>query len=238
MQNKHIKFCGLKFDGLVKKDLLTNEDRTTFVVTANAQIIDLAWRSEEYRAALRSGVLTFDGQVPYLLARLLNPHINFEKISGSDLVYDVIRQAAKDGSSIYFLGGSEQSNAQAVSRVRKEFGVTVAGAAPYVQADGACGDDVMAEISKINAKYVFVALGAPKQEFWINRNLEELNQLGVKLVIGVGGSIDFLSNKFTRAPVVVQKLCLEGVYRLWQDPTWERVRRLFVSVRLFRHVFR
>jgi N-acetylglucosaminyldiphosphoundecaprenol N-acetyl-beta-D-mannosaminyltransferase len=238
MQRDYIDFCGLRFDGLDRDRLLNAGDKTTFVVTANAQIIDLAWSDRSYRKVLQSGTLTFDGQVPYLMARILNPGVRFQKISGSDLVYDVIRKAAVAGETIFFFGGSEHSNQLARQRVREQYGIAVEGCSPKVHADGSCEEDVIGQIAASNASYVFVALGAPKQEVWTQRNLDALNRLGVKLVIGCGGSIDFLANRFRRAPSVVQKMCLEGVYRLMQDPTPARLRRLGVSLRLFRHVFR
>jgi N-acetylglucosaminyldiphosphoundecaprenol N-acetyl-beta-D-mannosaminyltransferase len=68
---------------------------------------------------------------------------------------------------------------------------------------------------------VFVALGAPKQELWIERALEEI---GPAVAIGVGASLDFLAGRVRRAPAFMSKAGLEWVYRLAQEPRrlWRR----------------
>lgn len=72
------------------------------------------------------------------------------------------------------------------------------------------------------ADILFVAFGAPKQEFWISENLDKIP---VKVAIGVGGAFDYLSGKIPRAPLIVQKLGLEWLFRLVVQP-WRIKRQL------------
>ena len=78
---------------------------------------------------------------------------------------------------------------------------------------------VVAKIRESGAKLLFVAITSPKKENFINRRKE---QLGVNFVMGVGGTFDVVAGKVRRAPVFIQKLGMEWLYRLCQEP-----RRLF-----------
>ncbi|MEG1500691.1 MAG: WecB/TagA/CpsF family glycosyltransferase, partial [Clostridiales bacterium] len=70
---------------------------------------------------------------------------------------------------------------------------------------------IVEEINVLHPDVVFVALGAPKQEFWISNHLQELN---TSVLIGVGGSFDVMAGRVKRAPVFMQKLQLEWLWRL------------------------
>jgi len=79
---------------------------------------------------------------------------------------------------------------------------------------------ILEHIRRERPQLLFVALGAPRQEEWIARNLPELP---VNLAMGVGGSLDVLSGKVKRAPLFWQKLNLEWLYRLLSQPKrWRR----------------
>ena len=80
---------------------------------------------------------------------------------------------------------------------------------------------VIEDIRRSGADLVLVALGAPRQELWIRRCL---GKLGAKVVIGVGGLLDFYSGRIPRAPRWIRKLGMEWCYRLYQEPRrlWRR----------------
>ena len=79
------------------------------------------------------------------------------------------------------------------------------------------------KIDDSKADFLFVAYGAPKQEIWISRNLKKLET--VKVAVGVGGAFDFVAGKRKRAPKWMQKIGLEWLYRLLQQPT--RIKRIY-----------
>lgn len=80
-------------------------------------------------------------------------------------------------------------------------------------------------IKKIKPDLVFVALGAPAQEEWIIEHIGLLEQNGAKIAMAVGGSFDFIFDKVSRAPVFMQKMGLEWLWRLIKQP-WRRRRQL------------
>ena len=80
-------------------------------------------------------------------------------------------------------------------------------------------------IEKLKPELVFVALGAPAQERWIVEHAEFLEKNGAKLAMAVGGSFDFIFDKVSRAPLLIQKIGLEWLWRLIKQP-WRRHRQV------------
>jgi N-acetylglucosaminyldiphosphoundecaprenol N-acetyl-beta-D-mannosaminyltransferase len=64
-----------------------------------------------------------------------------------------------------------------------------------------------------------------------------LSKIGVKYIVGCGGTFDFVANKIKRAPVFIQKIGLEGVYRFLQEPNKVRYKRLFDSFKFFKYIW-
>ena len=85
-------------------------------------------------------------------------------------------------------------------------------------------DAICIDISRSGAKVLFVGLGVPKQEYWLEENLVKT---GATVGMGIGGTMDVISGKLTRAPRIWQKLCLEWLYRTIQEPwRWRRILKL------------
>ena len=80
----------------------------------------------------------------------------------------------------------------------------------------------MKQFNNATIDILFVAFGAPKQEFWINENL---NKIPVKIAIGVGGAFDHISGKVPRAPLIIRRLGMEWLFRLIVQP-WRFKRQL------------
>ena len=84
-------------------------------------------------------------------------------------------------------------------------------------------ENLLKKINEKNPDIIFVALGGLKQEKWIDVNLKNLPS--VKLAMGIGGAFDFISGKIKRAPLVMRKLGLEWLFRLFLEP--RRIKRIF-----------
>lgn len=93
--------------------------------------------------------------------------------------------------------------------------------------------DLFTVIKKLQPEVVFVALGAPHQENWIIENKSLLESSGIRLAMAVGGTFDMLLGKVTRAPKWMQKIGLEWLFRLYQEPwRWRRQAKLMQFVKL------
>ncbi len=236
-----MKYCNLNINLTNKKELFEiDSNKTKCIVTLNAQIIRLANTNKKLFDFVNRNYATIDGQVPLKIARLVDKRFKqVEKLSGSEIVYDFCEYAKKNNMKIYFLGGKEDSNKQAVKNVKEKYGIEVDGYSPSYE-DYPFSEkfvkDCMSHIKKSKPDIIFVGFGAPKQEFFMNDNLDELTKCGVKFAIGSGGTVDFVSGKVKRAPEKVSKMGLEGVYRLFKEFNKARFKRIIYSFGFFKYV--
>ncbi len=93
--------------------------------------------------------------------------------------------------------------------------------------------ELLERITQLQPDIVFVALGAPYQESWIVENKKVLQESGVRLAMVVGGSFDVLLGKVARSPIWMQKVGLEWLFRLYQEPwRWRRQLNLLVFLKM------
>jgi N-acetylglucosaminyldiphosphoundecaprenol N-acetyl-beta-D-mannosaminyltransferase len=153
----------------------------------------------------------------------------FEKLSGSDTVYDFCKLAQKNNYKIFFLGGKEDSNKLAVQKIKERYNIQIEGYSPDFENypfserfNSLC----MEKIMLFKPDILFVGFGAPKQEYWIDDHILRLSELGVKYAVGSGGTFEFVAGTIKRAPAFIQKIGLEGLYRFFQEPNKMRLKRL------------
>jgi N-acetylglucosaminyldiphosphoundecaprenol N-acetyl-beta-D-mannosaminyltransferase len=242
-------FCNINFNLKNKSDLfkVVDNQKTKLIITANAQFIVQANTSERFFKVLNDNYVTFDGRIPYITAKLFNlfnvnsEKVNFEKLSGSDIIYDFCAFAKENNYKIFFLGGNSESNKIAVKNVRSEYDIIISGYSPdfenYPFSDK-FNSSCLEKIMDFKPEIIFVGFGAPKQEFWLDDHIEIFSKIGVKYAIGCGGTFDFLSKKIKRTPIFLQKIGLEGLYRFFQEPNKMRFKRLIVSLKFFKYIWR
>ena len=209
------------------RGMILSPKGTRLVATVNALAMDEAVHDAEYHAILRRSAMVLSDGVGLLWGlRFLGMPIQ-ERVTGIDFAEQLCRMAAVEGWPVYFLG-SRGNTAQSCSRAlaAKYPGLVVAGAR-----DGYFGMDdptVADAVLNSGAKILFVAMGIPRQEKWVFRHAD---RLGSVLAVGVGGAFDVLSGQLKRAPLLMQKIGLEWLYRLCQEPhRWKKDLKLFVFV--------
>ncbi|MGZ3790405.1 MAG: WecB/TagA/CpsF family glycosyltransferase [Bacteriovorax sp.] len=237
-----IRFAGINFLGLKKSDLLNEDIHLKFVTTLNAEIIVKANEDPEFKKIIDQSLCTFDGQIPYLLAKIKYPKHDFQKISGSDFIYQVCEFAQERKQKIYLLGGKSDSNAIAIEKIKEKYsGVHVDGFSPTFSPYPFTSElnlEIREKIQQFSPHYLFVGFGAGKQEMWIHDNIHFLSKVGVRLVVGSGGTFEFVSGVIKRAPYIIQKMGGEGIYRLIAEPKFFRLKRLVTSLRIFLYLGR
>lgn len=236
-----IKFANITFNGLLKKDLFRNSNKIKFIIPTNAELIVKAQSNEKFQKIISKNFATFDGQIPYYFAKKQNPNIKIEKISGSDLIYEFCDFAKKNSKSIFLLGGLETSNAISIIKLRNNYEIKIDGYSPVHKPypfEKEHNKVILDEIKKFRPDILFVGFGAMKQEFWIEEHKKELEEIGVSWVIGSGGTFEFVAGNIKRAPKFMQKIGMEGLWRLVYEPKWFRVKRLLISLLIFKYIWR
>lgn len=184
-----------------------------FIVAVNPEKIMKASKDRDFRDLLNSASIQIPDGVGILIAsRLCGGGIK-HRVTGIDLMMNLFRLASESGYRVYMLGAAPGVARKAAQRIRTLYpGVAVSGFN-----DGYFGDDkdIVERISNSHADMLFVAMGSPKQEYWIARNIEKL---GVPLLMGVGGSFDVLCGSVKRAPGLFRRAGAEWLYRLIREP--------------------
>lgn len=193
------------------------EAHPRYIVTPNAEIAYAALRDAELRDALNGADMVLpDGVGVVKAARKLGRPLP-ERVPGVEFGQNLIPRMAARGKRLYLLGAKPGVAEEAAGRLRREHpGLTVCGARDgYFQDDA----EVLADIAQTKPDVIFVCLGAPKQEQWMRRNLDNV---GPALMLGLGGTMDILAGRARRAPAVFRKLGLEWLYRVAHPSRWKR----------------
>lgn len=188
------------------------------VFTPNSEIVQMCIDDPALYTVVNSATLTVpDGIGIIKAARILGTPMK-EKVAGVDLGRRVLDFCAHDGHSVYFLGGKPGVAEAAASRMIKEYpGLHICGMHDgYFEKSGAENDAIVQSIEKSGARVLYVCLGAPAQEKWICENREKMP--GVRIFLGLGGSLDVYAGMVKRAPRIFIQLGLEWFYRLLSDP--------------------
>jgi len=209
------------------RGILSAGKGTKLVCTVNALGMEEAVRDGEYHGILkRSAMVLSDGVGLLWGLRFLGMPIQ-ERVTGIDFAEQLCRMAAAEGWPVYFLGsrGKTAQTCAAVMGARYP-GLVVAGAR-----DGFFDIDdpsVADAVANSGARVLFVAMGIPRQEKWVARHAA---RLGNVLAVGVGGAFDVLSGNLKRAPRFMQKIGLEWLFRMCQEPSrWKKNLGLIVFV--------
>ena len=196
-----------------------------FVVTPNVDHVCLCYHNPRFREAYSRAFLHFTDGTPVLwAARLFGEEIP-EKLSGSDMLPVLSEWAAMQGYSIFLLGGTPGTADKSAEVLRERFpGLRIAGVncPPYgFEDDPRKIQEVIDHLRAARPDICFVGLGAPKQELFMNHYRDAA---GVPVMMGVGGSFDFVAGRTRRAPGWIQDLGVEWLWRLSMDPRrlWRR----------------
>jgi len=210
-----MKILGVKVDNLSLDEVLNKVDgflednKQHYITTPNPEFLVKAQKDKEFKKILNNADLSIPDGVGLVFASLLSNEKIKERIAGVDLMKAICKKAAKKSWPIFLFGAGPGVAEKAGEKLRRKYKGL--------------------EISENNPAIFFVALGAPKQEKWIDENLKKMPN--VKLAVGVGGSFDFISGNIKRAPQFIRLLGLEWLWRLILQP-W-RIKRILNAVIIF-----
>ncbi|WP_311407887.1 WecB/TagA/CpsF family glycosyltransferase [Liquorilactobacillus uvarum] len=215
----HINILGTNFTKITNQELLNQlkKDSTLhknrFVVTANPEIVLFARQNKKYASILNTAdYTTADGIGIIKGAKILGRPLP-ERVTGYDTLLSLLKFANEQKKRVFFLGAKPLVINKLIDKIKQNYpNLIIAG-----QHDGYFKDEasIVQEIKQSSPDFVFVALGFPKQEFFINH----YRQSSPAIWMGVGGSFDVLAGITKRAPLFWQKHHIEWLYRLLQEPS-------------------
>jgi len=203
------------YDELIKK-LFTRIDNKekSLVVAINPEKLMKAKEDQSLKDLLNRAEFQIPDGIGVILASKLNKGNIKSRVTGIDMMDRIVREAARTGKSIFLYGakpGVAESAAEALKFTYAS--LQIAGTQDGYEKDN---ETVIQKINEAKPDILFVAMGSPRQEEWIEANRDKLYP---SLYQGVGGSFDVLAGNVKRAPEFFQKTGLEWFYRLAKEPS-------------------
>lgn len=224
MERNTVKLQGFSIDTFTFVEALDYaSSHAGQIVTINPEIIAGASKNPELSDIIKNAELVVPDGIGVEIGLKILGH-NVRRIAGIEFGRALVDKMA--GEPVAFIGAKPEIVHKAVENLKNEVGNLDA---VYVQ-DGYFKDveRVLTELTEKHPRLVLVALGSPKQEFFIN---EAKKRLPDALFIGLGGSFDVWSGVVERAPEIYQKMGLEWLYRTVKEP--QRFKRIFPALPLF-----
>lgn len=224
---------GVQYDNITMDEAITlarrflTGSKTAYCVTPNAEMAYEALHNADFRTVLNSADLVLpDGAGVVLGAKILKTPLK-QKVAGIEFAQDMLPIYEELGSRLYLLGSKPGVAELAAEKMRQTHTrLCICGTA-----DGYFKDEAEAvrKINEADADVLYVCLGVPKQEYFMYRHR---NDLKVRLMAGLGGTLDGIAGTVKRAPRWMIRLQLEWLYRLIREP-----RRFGRMLRLPKFVF-
>ena len=194
------------------------------VYTPNPEFVMLAQDDEAFRKILNEADLVVPDGIGVVIGSKIKKTPLPERVPGYDLAQNTMKEAVKEGYKYYFFGGKPGVAEEAAVKMRETYpGIQIVGTRNgYFKPEDEA--EIIADINASGANILFVCLGAPKQEKWIEANKHLMPH--IRVAMGLGGSLDEMAGRVKRAPMIYQKLGLEWFYRLLKEPT--RFKRMLV----------
>lgn len=188
-----------------------------YVCISNVHTTVTAYRDEKYRAVQNGSALSLPDGKPLSIVQRHRGYENAGRVPGPDLMPEIFALSEKKGYRHYFYG-SKQSTLDALKErlLEKYPKLNIVGmySPPFRALTEEEDQEAVERINAVKPDFIWVGLGAPKQEIWMAEHENRVH--GVML--GVGAGFDFHAGTIKRAPKWMQELCMEWLYRISQDP--------------------
>ena len=202
---------------LLSKDI--DSGRSIELFFLNAHCFNLAQKDREYFDILNSCDYLLNDGIGIKIASKIEKLVLKKNLNGTDFIPEIAEMASKKGYKIFLLGAKDGIAEEAAVKLKEKFeGLQIAG----VHSGYGLDESVLEMINNSKADILIAGMGVPMQEKWIRENKSKLGS--VKLFVGGGAILDFLSQRIRRAPLLMRKIGLEWLFRLCLEPgrLWRR----------------
>ena len=191
--------------------------RGEYICVSNVHTTVTAYQSPEYRAVQNGAVMALPDGGPLSAYSRKHGFANAQRVTGPDLMREVLKKSAETGWKHYFYGSTPETLELLRQKLAQSYpGAQVVGMEsppfrPLTEQEEAAS---MEKIRQAAPDFIWVGLGAPKQERWMSAHRGALPGI----MLGVGAAFDYEAGNIQRAPLWMQRCSLEWLYRLMQDP--------------------
>lgn len=192
-----------------------------YICVSNVHTTVMSYEDEEYKKIQNGGVLALPDGGPLSLVSRKRGFKHAERVTGPDLMGEIFKISEERGYTHYFYGSTEETLDILRIKLKERYPkLNIVGmySPPFKKEVILESSKVLNTINKSKADFIWIGLGAPKQEKWMHLHKGKVNGL----MIGVGAGFDYFAEKIDRAPNWMQRINLEWFYRFLQEP-----RRLF-----------
>ncbi len=188
-----------------------------YITVANVHTTVTAYEEPEYQRVQNGGAMAIPDGGPLSSIGKKRGHKNMERTTGPSLMTEIFAISAKHGYRHYFYGATEETLEKLEKKLKETYpGIQIAGmySPPFRPLTIEEDVEIVQKINATKPDFVWVGLGAPKQERWMAAHQGKVKGL----MLGVGAGFDYCADNIKRAPMWMQKCNLEWFYRLMQDP--------------------
>ncbi len=228
---KEIYILGTKINDLSLAEVIEQiqiklqANEKSYIVTPNPEICLLAHKDKIFRQILQRSFISIPDGFGLKIGAFIFGKKLHNITTGADLAWQILNLAEQKKYSVLILGGKENVGLKALRNIADKYrGLTVQyiNGGSFDSHGNSVNKNLIEEINNLAPDIIFVCLGAPKQEYFMAENIDKL--ANVKLLLGVGGSIDFIAGEIRRAPQSWRRIGLEWLWRLIQEPwRWKRI---------------
>ena len=208
-----------------------------YICVSNVHTTVMAYRDKAYRKVQNGGAMALPDGQPLSIVSRIRGFSDARRVPGPDLMPAILDLSQKAGYRHYFYGSTEATlEALRAALLRRYPKLQIAGmySPPFRELTKEEDEEIVRRINESGADFVWVALGAPKQEWWMYEHRHRVQAL----MLGVGAAFDFTAGTTKRAPMWMQRLCLEWVFRILRDPKRMLPRYLNTNFAFIFHVCR
>ncbi|MCI9621919.1 MAG: WecB/TagA/CpsF family glycosyltransferase [Lachnospiraceae bacterium] len=187
-----------------------------YICISNVHTTIMSYEDKDYCRIQNEAALALPdgGPIAFLCKRRGFP--DAERVTGPDLMGEIFKCSKKYGYKHYFYGSKPETLKALEQKLKDQYQLNIAGmyAPPFREMTEEEDEEAVDRINRAQADFVWVALGAPKQERWMYMHQGRVHGL----MIGIGAGADYFAGNIKRAPMWMQKSSLEWLYRLFQEP--------------------
>lgn len=188
-----------------------------YMCVSNVHTTVMSFDDEEYCAVQNGGIMAIPDGGPLSSVGRKRGFSSMKRTTGPDYMKEILKISNEEGYTHFFYGSTEETLKKLQRTLNRSYpNVQVAGmfSPPFRKLSAQEDEEIVHMINESNADFVWIGLGAPKQERWMAEHKGQIKGF----MIGVGAAFDYEAGNIDRAPMWMQKANLEWLYRLLQEP--------------------